>query len=270
MKKYTYITILLFTIFILFCQQTTAQEREKLSNHPEIQSLIALSKTIESGEIHLQVNKYKKGKADIETKEYKMTFYKTENLKDMPLIANTYYNLLNVTDSIQYVYNGEMLCEINHKKKSCNVDTSSKIMTDPVSLFYPSLFIGEMASFYVNQFLNFSWATSVEDVQKTGDVTLVKLETYCNPKKSKDPCPEKWEREICTEEYEWNTSESTLLRYSKTAKDDENYSSKTAVKTETVLTTASLNKEEYADALLYNGLNYAKSYRISYAKCPKK
>jgi hypothetical protein len=250
--------ILVFGL-VFSAEKTIAQEQKRVVDNPEVQSLLALSETIQSGEIIVQVNKQRKGKSAVETEKYKMTFYKTGKSIDVPM-ADFHYNLLNLTDSIQYIYNGNVWYIIDHKKKICEIDTIWRKVS-LVPLAYPILFLGEMSSFYANQFLEgtFLWATIIENIRKTENTTFLKVETNrISPDRKND------NKVLFSEEFEWDANK--LLRHSVSVKDDAGYSRKTVVKTETLLTNASLNDKKHANVELYNGLNYAKLYKIKYSK----
>ncbi len=55
-------------------EKTIAQESMGVAANTDVQSLLAMSKTIQSGEIHIAVNEQWKGKSTMETEEYKITF----------------------------------------------------------------------------------------------------------------------------------------------------------------------------------------------------
>jgi len=256
------IHLILALTFIISAGKIAAQENGTTSakNHPQIQTLFALSDTILSGEIHFVINHHKKEESAIETTEYKMTFSKRKKTGCYLCDFNFWYNLLNVTDSLQYVYNGKKWFIIDHKKKLCIVDSDYQKIADWQPFSYPSaLFFNEMIRFYTGRYLDLSFlSTTVKDVQKTGDRTLVRLENefpvdalmycYCCNKK-----------QLYIEEYEWDAGKFLLLRHSQEAKD---CPQKAVIKVETLLMDASLNDEKYRDAELYDGLNYAQSYKI--------
>jgi len=251
---------LIFGLLVVSFGKIVAQEQERVVDNPEIQKLLALSETIQSGKISFVVNekrKGKKGKSVTDLKEYKVTFFKTGKMINFYYV-DFQYNLLNVTDSMQYVYNGKTWYIIDHKKKICEIDTIYCKVTCLYPFIYPIVLLNEMLSFYIrNDWILFPRNEFIEEMRKTGDTTFVKLETSCL-----SPDGKKGKKVLFTKEYEWNINKSTLLRYCKAVKDDSGYSPKTVIKTETLLTDASLNNEKYADAELYNGLNYAKSYKI--------
>ncbi len=177
------------------------------------------------------------------------------------LIDEIHYNLLNTTDSMQYIYNGEAWYTIDHKNKTCIIDTSYYYTTSsPAPLPLANLWCilqDDLFSFYSGGHLLISLAraTVSKEIQRNGSITLVEMETS-------DSLNDK--EVLFTEEYEWDTSKSLLLRHSKTVKDDSACSEKDIVKTETRLINVSLNDEKYRDSALYNGLNFAKSYKIEY------
>ena len=253
--------------FIIFTEKIIAQEQERVVDDMEIQSLLALSESIQSGEIGLIVNQQRKGKSAIETEEYKIIFSKID--KDNKYFeVNFNYNILSLKDSMQYIYNGEMRYIIDHKKKICNIDTVWHNLDCSYSYIFPPVVLAnEMFCFYARKNLlegTFLCAVTITEIQKTENTTFVKIET--NRISPDHRINKKGKKVLWTEEYEWNTNKLALLRHSETVKDDTDYSRKTIVKTETLLTDASLNDEKYADSELYNGLNYAKSYKIVYSK----
>jgi len=255
--------------FVVFTGNIAAQEQERVVDNSEIQMFLELSENIQSGEISFVVNEVQKGKSTVKTKEYKAIFFKTGeiNYSYYPYLI-FHYNLLDVTDSIQYIYNGKIWYIIDHKKKICDIDTNYCKIACEYPFIYPIVLVNELLCFYIRDDLRGSFlrATTIEEVQKTDNTTFVKIETSrLSPNDGR-----KNKEVLFTEAYEWNISKSILLRYSKAVKDDKGYSPKTVIKTETLLTDASLNDEKYADAALYNGLNYAESYKIKHGDYKKK
>ena len=254
-RKYIIIAAL---AFILFMNQVIAQKQEKVFYNSEIQKLLELSENVQSGEISFVVNEERKGELPIETNEYQMSFFKTGKFLRLMLIYDIRYNLLNITDSMQYVYNGKAWYVIDHKNKTCTIDTSyysTSASQVPLALTQLRCIVNnELFNFYNGGHFMGSLlsAAAIEEIQKNGDITFLKIET-------KD-----YKEVLFTEEYEWDTSKSLLLRHSKTVKDDNACSEKNIVKTETRLINASLNDEKHKDAALYNGLHFAKSYKIEY------
>lgn len=254
--------------FIFFTGKILAQEQEKAIDNPSVQSLFSLSESIQSGEIGLLINIYyhRKGKSAIETKEYKVIFSKTGEIRK-PILMEFNYNILNMKDSIQYVFNGKTWYIINHKKKICTIDTTAYNREDyclycffpPYVYFNPSdVLCNKMFSFYASNNLRglFTKAVVLADTQKTENIRFLKIEKTYGRKTNK---PVSW-----IIEFEWDINKSTLFRCNETVKDDVEYSKKTIVKRETFLTAASLNDEKHLDTELYNGLNYAKSYKVRY------
>ena len=288
MKNYTYITVLLFAIFILFCQQTIAQEKEKLSNHPENESLINLGNNMQSGKIHLTINEQAKGKSTLKTQEYQVCFYRTGEIiniwkseekaqkhkkillkKDGNLssLANSHYNILNVTDSMQYVYNGKTWYVIDHKNKTCEIDTVWCEVACSYPFLHPDFMIfSSMIPFYIQGWLKLSIEEgSIENIEKKGDTTILKIEREgISSKRGRN------NRALYAEKYVWNEEKSVLLLHEKVLKNKKDGSERILIMEEMKLLDAYLNDEKYANPELYNGLNYAKSYRISYAKYSKK
>lgn len=259
--KRTYLIVAL--VFIISTEKTVAQERKRVVDNSEIQNLLALSKTVQSGEISFVVNQKRKGKQAVEKEEYKVIFSKTGKINQYFEVEYN-YNLLSVTDSMQYIYDGKTWYVINHKKKICDIDTNYCKVTCNYPYIYPIVLLNKLLTFYSRELLGgiFLHAVTIEEVQKRENITFLKLETSYQPKKGK--------KELFTEEYEWDASKSTLFRYAETLKDESGYPQRKVVKTETLLTDASLNEEKYSDAELYNGLNYAKSYKITYSDYKKR
>ena len=254
-RKYLIIVAL---VFILFVDKTIAQKQEIVFYDPEIQKLLGLSESVQSGEISFVVNEEKKGELAVETNEYQVRFFKTGIFLRLMLIYDIHYNLLNIKDSMQYVYNGKAWYIIDHKNKICTIDTNyyyTNASQTPLALARLQCILdNNLFNFYrggdlMGPLLS---AVTIEEMQKNGNMTFLKIET-------KD-----YKEVLFTEEYEWDTSKSLLLRHSKTVKDDNACSEKDIVKTETRLINASINDEKYRDADLYNGLNFAKSYKIEY------
>ena len=239
----------------------TQAQKEAVKN-PEIQMLLTSRESIRSGELRFVINQEMKGKSAIETKEYKMSFCKTGKIV-LFHINDIQYNLLNVTDFMQYVYDGKTWYIINHKKKTCEIDTNYCKISCIFPLMYPIVLHNEMLCFYVRDiWMSFLFSSNlkIEEMQKRENTTFVRIETSrLSPERRND------NKVLFTEEYEWDVNKSILLRYNEAVKDDAGYSRETVVKTETLLIDASLNDEKYVNADLYNGLNYAKSYKIKYS-----
>jgi len=285
------IFLIIALVFVLSTGKIVAQEQERVIDSSEIEMFLALSKTIRSGEITFVVNDERKDKSVARSNEYKITFFKTGELIDIDKVVFR-YNLLDVADSMQYIYDGEIFYVINHKKKTYSIDimlydySAGKDYTiDPerktcgsigykryiFPFIYPPELVNELFWFYIREDWRgaFYRIENIKEMQKRGSSTVVTMETSrvspdWYPNWGDDFLPD-WENAnyvLFTEEYEWDISKSLLLRYSSTVKDDSGYSQKTIVKTETLLIDASLNNEKHLDTALYNGLNHAKSYKI--------
>jgi len=254
--------------FIFSIGKILAQER--VVDNSEVQSLLMLSQSIQSGEISLLINSHRKGKSEIETKEYKVIFSKTGKIGKHSQIEFN-YNILSIKDSMQYIYNGQTWCIINHKKKICTMDTAVYkkrcvcLPVPPYDFTSPDFDVlcNEMFRFYASgnlRSLFLEKAIVIVDTQKTENTKFLKAErNYFVHNGRKANKPISW-----ISEFEWDINKSTLLRCSKIVTDYAKYSKKTIEKREAFLTSASLNQEKYADVELYNGLNYAKSYKVRY------
>ena len=287
MKTLKQICLILFFVSTIFSQKAIAQEKEKIYEHPEVQSLIALGRAIQSGKVHLIVNEQIKGNPSITTKEYQVLFYRTgeiiniwkseekaEERKNFILkmdsnlnsLANSHYNILNLTDSMQYVYNGKIWCIIDHKNKTCEIDTAWCKVACSYPFLYPYfLASSEMFPFYIQGWLKLSFEKgSIENIEKKGDTTILKIERDgISPKRGRN------NRVLYAEQYVWNVEKSVLLLHKKVLKDEKDGSKKTVIMEEIKLLDAYLNDAKYANPELYDGLNYAKSYKITYTKYPK-
>ena len=239
------IYLLLIFGFIFSTGKIIAQEQEKAVDNPSVQSFLALSETIQSGEIHFVVNEQWKGKSTLKTEEYKIIFNKTGAINKYHEVEFN-YNILSVKDSIQYVYNGMTWCIIDHKKKT-----------------------NEMFSFYARQNLRGSFLNveAITNIQRTDNSIF--LETESNYYFSFNSKKDKKVLYAYTKEYEWDADKSILFRYNRTLKDGITYPRRTVLKQETLLTDAFLNEGKYTDSQLYNGLNYAQSYKVKYLKIKK-
>ncbi len=241
-------------------EKTIAQESMGVAANTDVQSLLAMSKTIQSGEIHIAVNEQWKGKSTMETEEYKITFYKTGKINKYHEVE-FYYNILNVTDSMRYVFNGETWYIINHKKKTYEIDTNWCEISCSFPLIFPIVLTDNMLSFYVRQNLRGAFLNAAEilDIQKTDTSVFLKTKTFhyfpINARKSQKLLY------VYTDEYEWNVNTSLLFRYGRILQDDKSYPRRTIIKHETILLDASLNDEKYTNAQLYNGLDYIQSYK---------
>ena len=251
--------------FVFFTGKILAQEQERVIDNIEVQSLLALSESIQSGEIGLLINYHRKGKPAIETKEYNVFFSKTGKFNKLYQVEFN-YNILDIKDSMQYVFNGQTWYIINHKKRTCLIDTATSKedgILPPYVYFKPlTVLFNGMFSFYAKDFLGngFYNAVAITDIQKIENLRLLKIEVNSiAPGSSKIN-----EKVLWIKEFEWDINKSLLFRYCKAVKDDSGYSKKTVVKTETLLTNASLNDEKFTDSSLYNGLNFATSYKIKY------
>lgn len=253
--------MIIVLMFIIFANKIGAQPQTRTLNNPEIQILFDINKSIQSGEVSVVVEKERKGELAIETKEYQISFFKTGNFLRLMSIDEIFYNLLNTTDSMQYVYNGKAWYVIDHKNKTCIIDTNSSCTsTSPAPLPLAQLWCildNDLFHFYGggHSLISLARATAIEDVHKNGNITLVKME-ISDSKKGKEV--------LFAEEYEWDTSKSLLLRHSKTVKNNSACLEKDIVKTETRLINASLNDKKYMDTALYDGFNFAKLYKIEY------
>lgn len=281
--------ILLFgSAFFLFSQKAIAQEKEKISKHPEVQSLIALGNTIQSGEVHLIANEQIKGSPSISTKNYQVLFYRTGEIiniwkseeksqehknfilemdSNLNSLANSHYNILNLTDSMQYVYNGKIWWIIDHKNKTCQVDTSWCKVACSFPFLYPQfLAFSEMFPFYIQGWLKLSFEEArIENIEKKGDTTILKI-----VREGVSPKGVKSKSVLYAEQYVWDKEKSVLLHHIKVLKDEKGIAKNTLIVEEMKLLDANLNDEKYANPELYNGLNYAKSYKTTYTKYPKR
>ena len=260
------ISLILALVLIFSTGKIIAQEQERTIDNPEVQSLLALSDSIQSGEIGLLINRYRKDKSIAEIKEYKVIFYKTGKFNPFEVKFN--YNILNVRDSMQYIFDGQTYYIIDHKNKICHIDTVACVdtatgikSTCPYFLYPTRVFFNKMFCFYAQEKLRGLFiGAAIIDMQKIENTRFLKIErNSIAPGGSKKNKKTLWVHEL-----EWDINKSTLFRYCEYVKDDTKYSKKTIVKRETFLTEASLNDEKYADAALYNGLNYAKSYKVIY------
>lgn len=226
-----------------------------------------------------------KGNPSISTKEYQVLFYRTGEIiniwkseekaqehkeillksdSNLEHLANSHYNILNITDSMQYVYNGETWCIIDHKNKKCEIDTAWCKVACSLPFLYPDLFIySEMFTFYIQGWLKFVFDRGIENIEKRGDTTFLERE-------SNWPIKGRNKYALYAEVYVWNVEKSVFLLHKKVLKDEKDASRKTIIMEEMKLLDAYLNDEKYANPELYDGLNYAKSYKITYKKYPKK
>lgn len=257
------ICLILVLGFIISTGKIVAQEQEVTIDNAEVQSLLALSETIQSGEIHFIVNEQWKGKSRLKTEEYKVIFFKTGEINKYHEVEFN-YNIMSIKDSIQYIYNGETWCIIDHKKKKCEIDTNWCEIACSFPLIFPVALVNEMFSFYVKQNLRGSFlnAIAITDIQKTGNSTF--LETMANYYFSPNLKNGKKVLYTYTNEYEWDVNKSILFRCNKILKDDKTYPRRTIIKQETLLVDASLNDKKYSDSQIYNGMNYVQSYKVKY------
>jgi len=177
------IYLILALVLIFSTGKIIAQEQEMSLDNSEVQSLLALSENIQSGEIGLSINNHRKGKFGVETKEYKVIFYKTGKFNRFDVKFN--YNIFDVTDSMQYIFYEQTYYIIDHKKKICHVDTVACIDTATVRkmpclpfIFPPyRVLFNEMFCFYAKENLRGLFVNAaIIDMQKTENTRFLKIE----------------------------------------------------------------------------------------------
>ena len=251
---------LIVALVIIFSTEKIVAQEQGVIDFAEVETFLTLSHFIRSGEIHFVVNVESKGYSAVKTKEYKITFFKTGELLDLDMTVY-YYNLLDITNSLQYVYNGKIWYKIDHKKETYSIDTVD-YKIDITPYIHPNGLMDELFWFYTRE----NWPgyfhyydKQIKKMQKTRNRTVVTMEkTRFSPN-----CNIEKENEVqYIMEWEWDISKSLLYRFSRVLKDDKGYSKGTITKIEMFLINASLNDEKYKDSALYDGSNYVKSYSI--------
>ncbi len=224
--------------------QNTALQKERTNNFDHY---ITLNQAVHSGIMKIQV--IDSTKTNVTKQDYQIIFSKAKT--DRPYESEFQYNILSLTDSVQYIYNHRTWYVINHKKKTYTVENESSWSKSSciIPYFWPDILLNLMCSYYLHQ------QNPLTDNQ---EILLAQKEGTAFTLKTRSGYPIKKNTVFFTKTYVWNTTGNGLLSKCRQQIMESGKNGKTKVVSnyESHLTDVSFNTGQYSDTSWFEGNRY--------------
>ena len=244
MKRFLFICSFLLTVTVLWSQVPEARDSDSLLPIP----YAAYNEKIQNGEILFRIKEQHKKNAT--EKEYLVFFQKIEPTGKTPkVIPEFQYNILSLQDSMRYVFNQKHWYVIDHKKGTYEEENDSSWCKIACSFPYlwPDVLLNQMLRWYVRSYGPDCTSDEAKTL-KEGDFVSLHVNTTSDSKNKLIRYRQK---------YTWNRKTNLLISCRQQSfRTDKHGKEQMVADIENTLVTATLNRQEFEDSLLYDGANF--------------
>lgn len=278
MKTNTLALLFLFSMLILPCQ---AQTIIKTSMNGQTIDILQ-KENVKNGKITFDDFRRYKGSDDFKKREY-LLFFSKEPVKKGDYRRNNFkYNILSLTDSMQYIFIPNCMATIDHKKKTITLDTGERV--------YPYVNLTDLMAYYLENIVSDMYEPSIgkkNDFEEKIVVTDSAIFQYVEHRRTIYDLPDSYKDSVNailengkltkTEKNFWKES-LTLARYNRiyefspedtslislhiSLKNKAQAGNRTAVERKSLSRHAEFNHPDYDAAELYDYTNYAQGYEV--------
>ena len=280
MKKLLCLSVVIvLSMFICQAQQNKSDEYKNRWKIVEQKN-----ESFQNGKIEFDYSYRRKDSTDFITKSYTLFYSKEISYKKKWRNVQKKFNAFDMKDSIQYIYNSDILVTINHKKKTCEIDSSG--FAKYYAHFLPRMgnyYLENHTTFFVDSRMNTNNALYKGDnsiifsynarpffgggmVSKEYRDSIRKiLDTEKLPKKKRSELLSKTWRVDYNFYYEFPLHDTVLTFLVEKVEDERSINENTSAEQKSVLTAYNFNNPAYDSNDLYDYRNYSQGYTVTYA-----